>query len=304
MQKRKLQVFVSSTFKDLKVERQTAVQAILEAGHIPAGMELFIAEDASQWDIIKEWIDESDVYMLIIGGRYGSIELESGKSYTHLEYEYAVSVNKPHFVIIIDDETTQNKAKKNGVNIVDFFDNSPELKEFKNSIMKGKLVSICENSDKMESSIHKSINKLSQRENLKGWVKADDTDYSSISEELARLSKENSELKSQLAETNTDKTIGGKSIEEFITFLQNRNLSYTCKYVNNKRLITLNNFLQLFMAVGLGKEFQTPYRDVDLRFLINLNLFVTGRILVLSEWGTTLLVHVESNGIDWNNQNE
>jgi hypothetical protein len=58
------------------------------------------------------------------------------------------------------------------------------------------------------------------------------------------------------------------------------------------------------MAVGLGKEFQTPYRDVDLRFLINLNLFVTGRILILSEWGTTLLVHVESNGIDWNNQNE
>ena len=53
MQKKKLQVFVSSTFKDLKVERQTAVQAILETGHIPAGMELFIAEDASQWDIIK-----------------------------------------------------------------------------------------------------------------------------------------------------------------------------------------------------------------------------------------------------------
>ena len=34
MQKRKLQVFVSSTFIDLKEERQTAVQAILEAGHI------------------------------------------------------------------------------------------------------------------------------------------------------------------------------------------------------------------------------------------------------------------------------
>jgi len=92
MQKRKLQVFVSSTFIDLKEERQTAVQAILEAGHIPVGMELFIARDESQWDIIKEWIDESDVYMLIIGGRYGSIEPKSGKSYTHLEYEYALSV--------------------------------------------------------------------------------------------------------------------------------------------------------------------------------------------------------------------
>ena len=41
MLNRKLQVFVSSTFEDLKDERQVAVQAILDAGHIPAGMELF-----------------------------------------------------------------------------------------------------------------------------------------------------------------------------------------------------------------------------------------------------------------------
>ena len=37
---RKLQVFVSSTYSDLIEERQAAVQAILTAGHIPAGMEL------------------------------------------------------------------------------------------------------------------------------------------------------------------------------------------------------------------------------------------------------------------------
>ena len=40
----KMQVFISSTFEDMKAERQTAVQAILEAGHIPAGMELEVAE--------------------------------------------------------------------------------------------------------------------------------------------------------------------------------------------------------------------------------------------------------------------
>jgi hypothetical protein len=78
MQKRKLQVFVSSTFIDLKEERQSAVEAILNAGHIPAGMELFKAGDESQWNIIKDWIEESDVYMLILGGRYGSIESKSG----------------------------------------------------------------------------------------------------------------------------------------------------------------------------------------------------------------------------------
>ncbi|WP_210422467.1 DUF4062 domain-containing protein [Spirosoma sp. KCTC 42546] len=39
-QRRKLQVFVSSTYTDLKEERQAAVEAILTARHIPAGMEL------------------------------------------------------------------------------------------------------------------------------------------------------------------------------------------------------------------------------------------------------------------------
>ncbi|MEL4896131.1 DUF4062 domain-containing protein [Crocosphaera sp. Alani8] len=45
---KRLQVFVSSTYLDLIEERQAAVQAILEAKHIPAGMELFTAGDQSQ----------------------------------------------------------------------------------------------------------------------------------------------------------------------------------------------------------------------------------------------------------------
>ena len=83
---KKLQVFVSSTYTDLIEERQAAVQAILDAGHIPAGMELFKAGNRSQLETIYKWIDESDIYMLILGGRYGSIESKSGKSYTQLEY--------------------------------------------------------------------------------------------------------------------------------------------------------------------------------------------------------------------------
>ncbi len=48
--RKRLQVFVSSTFNDLKLERQAAVEAILTAGHIPAGMELFGSEISNdQW---------------------------------------------------------------------------------------------------------------------------------------------------------------------------------------------------------------------------------------------------------------
>ncbi len=78
--RKRLQVFVSSTFSDLRHERQAAVEAILTAGHIPAGMELFAAGDESQMEVIKQWIDESDVYLLILAGRYGSIEQKSGNA--------------------------------------------------------------------------------------------------------------------------------------------------------------------------------------------------------------------------------
>ena len=44
---KKMQIFVSSTYEDLKDERQEMVEAILEAGHIPAGMELFKAGNES-----------------------------------------------------------------------------------------------------------------------------------------------------------------------------------------------------------------------------------------------------------------
>ena len=70
--RRRLQIFVSSTYNDLKVERQAAIEAILSAGHIPAGMELFTSGDESQMKVIEQWIDESDIYLLILGGRYGA----------------------------------------------------------------------------------------------------------------------------------------------------------------------------------------------------------------------------------------
>jgi len=95
-QNKRYQVFISSTFTDLREERQAALQAVLELGHMPAGMELFPAADDSAWVLIKKVIDISDYYVLIIGGRYGSID-EGGVSFTEKEYRYAFEGKK--FVI-------------------------------------------------------------------------------------------------------------------------------------------------------------------------------------------------------------
>jgi hypothetical protein len=93
MEKR-YQVFISSTYDDLKVERKEVMQVLLEADAIPAGMELFPATDDDQWTLIKRVIDASDYYIVIVGGRYGSIGPD-GISYTEMEFRYAKETGKP-----------------------------------------------------------------------------------------------------------------------------------------------------------------------------------------------------------------
>jgi hypothetical protein len=87
---KRYQVFVSSTYADLKEERQKVIQALMEMDCIPAGMELFPAADEEQFAFIKKIIDDCDYYLLIIGGRYGSLTT-NGISYTEQEYQYAIS---------------------------------------------------------------------------------------------------------------------------------------------------------------------------------------------------------------------
>jgi Domain of unknown function (DUF4062) len=82
---KKYQVFVSSTYTDLIEERQAVSRAILDMGHIPAGMEMFPAADVEQLTYIKKVIDGCDYYVLIIGARYGSLD-GAGVSYTEREY--------------------------------------------------------------------------------------------------------------------------------------------------------------------------------------------------------------------------
>ena len=51
-------------------------------------MELFPAADDDPLSLIKNVIDDSDHYLIILGGRYGRVDAATAKSYTHLEYEY------------------------------------------------------------------------------------------------------------------------------------------------------------------------------------------------------------------------
>lgn len=221
--RKRLQVFVSSTFTDLIHERQAAVEAILTAGHIPAGMELFTSGDESQMEVIKQWIDESDVYLLILAGRYGSVESKTDKSYTQLEYEYAVNQGKPLFACVITDSALNDRIKIQGKNAIET-DNPQKLKDFR-AIVLTKMVRFWEDSKDIKISIGETLAHFARRDDLLGWIRADqEANTPALADEIARLSKENAVLRKQIATMNYGQTMHGLSFHEAKAILKEKNI--------------------------------------------------------------------------------
>lgn len=130
--KRKYSVFISSTYEDLIEERQELLGVALENDYIPFGMEQFHAYPAKQWDVITKMIDECDAYLLVIGGRYGSIDQNEKISFTEKEYNYAKSKNIPVLVLIRNiDAITQDKIDSGD----EKYEKQKKLDEFKKKVM-------------------------------------------------------------------------------------------------------------------------------------------------------------------------
>lgn len=195
--KRKLQVFVSSTYTDLLEERQAAVSAILKAGHIPAGMELFTAGDKSQLDTIYRWIDESDVYMLILGGRYGSLDPKTNLSYTELEYNYAVDTEKPLFSVVIDEAYLDEKVKDQGRSVLE--SSFPkELERFRGEVLT-RISSFFSDPRDIKLCVHETLSDFSDSRELSGWVPYSEIPSTApLLEEIDFLKSQNHELNEKL----------------------------------------------------------------------------------------------------------
>jgi Domain of unknown function (DUF4062) len=215
------QIFVSSTYKDLIDERQAAVEAILRAGHIPAGMELFAAENKPQMEVIQDWIEESDIFCLILGGRYGSIEPTSGKSYVECEYDHALKLEKPIFSLVLDDQRIETNVKNLGHKVALEQDNGAALKAFRTRIT-NTLVRMVSSPDSIKVAVFEAIASLERKCEIDGWVRAKDARVSpQLSEELARLSSANARLTKELdaAKAVREEQIDGKTVKEWAKIL-------------------------------------------------------------------------------------
>lgn len=239
---KKLQVFISSTYTDLIEERQAAVAAVLKAGHIPAGMELFSAGDRSQLLTIRSWIEQSDAYMLVLGGRYGSIEPESGRSYTELEYDYAVELGKPLFAIVITDDGLNKKLKDKGAEVMER-DHGLLLREFRKKVLSN-ISSFFDEPKDIRLAVFESLPDLSNNKDLIGWVRGDQiVNTQPLVDEVKKLSNENTTLRAkvtQLEKQVEKKSDGQSDFDDSLRILEAKELTYTAEVSGHDKDMEVN----------------------------------------------------------------
>jgi hypothetical protein len=198
MEKR-YQVFVSSTFADPQEERQAVMQALLSLDHFPAGMELFPASDDDAWTLIQGVIDDSDCYVLVVGGRYGSTN-DAGVSYTEMEFDYALKTGKP-ILAFVNDAPELIPAGKT--------DQSDKLRDrllaFKKRVEAAKHVKFWKNPDDLKAKVIQSVSAETRRNPQEGWVRSGRASDPVLTEQLR---KEIDRLKEELNSVRTTPPAG------------------------------------------------------------------------------------------------
>lgn len=189
MHDKRYSVFISSTFEDLKDERRAVQDTVISAGDFPVQMEYFPATDEAAFDLIKSLLDKCDYYILIIGGRYGSLDSD-GLSYTHKEFRYAVSKNIPVIVMIHGERgkipTDKTEATDAG---------KERLKEFIVEASTGRTRKTWVTIGELQAAVLAALVHAKQTKPATGWMRGDAVASSDALEQLAEVLKENAKYR-------------------------------------------------------------------------------------------------------------
>ncbi|MBS0167922.1 MAG: DUF4062 domain-containing protein [Nitrospira sp.] len=102
-------VFISTTTKDLEEVRHKIALQILNAGHIPLSMESWPSSTTKTLDVLRDEIESCDIFVTILGARYGSLieDSEVDKqmiSYAEFEFDRAMQLNRPTLAFLLRDK--------------------------------------------------------------------------------------------------------------------------------------------------------------------------------------------------------
>jgi hypothetical protein len=190
---RRYQVFVSSTFDDLREERAAVIGALLQMDCFPTGMELFPAADEDSWTLIENVIADSDYYLIVLAGRYGSVPAGETKSFTHLEYEHALRIGKPTIALLHSNPGALSADKTERSD-----EGKARLDQFRDCLRK-KNCRLWVGQGDLTAAVFTGIQHLKKTRPSDGWVKGSELADASLKDELLRLRREIDSLNGELA---------------------------------------------------------------------------------------------------------
>ena len=107
----KLGVFIGSPFKQLKTIREEVILAILRAGHIPTGMELWSAGVIPTQQAIERYLNRCDIHVIILNTLYGSTIPRKNIGFTEWEYKLSEGI-RPVIAFLREDGEFEKERKE------------------------------------------------------------------------------------------------------------------------------------------------------------------------------------------------
>lgn len=266
---KKYQIFVSSTYEDLKEERDQAIKAILEMGHIPVGMEMFSAADEEQWQLIARQIEATDYYVIIVGHRYGS-ETPEGISYTEKEFDYAKSCGIPTLGFVIDDKASwpADRIEKDSKKI-------NKLDKFKGKV-KSKIVQFWNSKEDLHGKISISLIKAMSINPRIGWARADEIVSLDMTKEITRLSSENSKLRYEIDKLLKNQTEAVDEVREVVHILNNNERKVQVRESSSWEEVNSSEITLLDIFLSIAPNLINENSSIEIARNLALSLFGTG----------------------------
>ena len=184
------------------------MQALLSLDCIPTGMELFPAADDESWELIKRFIAGCDYYIVIVSGRYGSRSAD-GRSYTEMEYDFAVEASLPVLAFLQGDPG--GIASKNTEATAE---GKAALEKFREKIKIARHAKYWTSPKDLALAVFQSMSSLMKTKPGVGWVRADLVADESAAQEILRLRKKIDELSLHIAQSELTAPPGTEDLSQ------------------------------------------------------------------------------------------
>lgn len=169
------QVFLSSTYYDMKdTYRPAAMQAIKRAGAVPIVMETFGANPERVDRLSVKEVDAADLFVLLVGFRYGTLIGENRKSITELEYEEAIHLEVPVLAYLASDrpDVSEQVRKTFPQDFIDTaagdYEQLTRLQMFRVRLMGAHAPDYFVNPDDLAAKIERDVRRLLDGGNIEG----------------------------------------------------------------------------------------------------------------------------------------